>query len=618
MCGIAGTINRRLTSEDLLLLWHRGPDAGGLSSFDVGGHHVCLGHRRLSIVDLSEAGGQPMTSTDGTGCLVFNGEIYNHAELRSDASSYPYRGHSDTETILALFQKYGPECLERLNGIFALAYLDVRGRALFVARDPFGVKPVYWTATKESFALSSEIRGLSGPREVASDHLPTLLRLRHLPSPLTLWKDVWKVPPGHYLRVNLGAEDLSWTFVRYGQAQSCADLREDLPPQIRFEETLERSVSRQLMSDVDIGVFLSGGFDSTLIAHYAQKHYPGKLRSYTVGYDQRDIEDETREAEGIARVFGLEHRTVRVSEDTFHRSFSELVDIVEEPVASSSMIPLHALARAASEDIKVVLSGQGADEVSGGYARYRASTLIEHLQRARMCGLAGWALHLPGNWSSACGRVGTALRSRTTLSRYISLTELFSVPDVYRLTGAGADTFLLPPHALDATESEGLTNAIMGLDACTALPDELLMYTDKVTMHHSLECRVPFLDLQLASLLASFRGTDKVGVMRGKKLQARTARRLFPGIALTRGKKGFLVPRRFWCEQSSQTRHLLTSADSHIASFMDIHAIRGMVDEFDRGRRPAGQLFTLAALAFWFENNHKKHSAGPQELAAGA
>ena len=300
MCGILGSINLPFGEDLLDTIAHRGPDGFGIQQETCGKHLVRLGHRRLAIVDLSEAGAQPMSLAGGKKHLVFNGEIYNHMAIREALSGASFRGHSDTETVLRALDAFGLPAVERLNGIFGFAYLDQSANSLVLARDPFGVKPVYYTSTENTFAFSSELEPLRRlvPTEVDTQALGVLLKLRYCPSPMTLNKGIRRLRPGHLLEVDLGAARLTVRERPYiGRVE-----REASP--VSFEEAVEeygrlfeQAVARQLMSDVEVGVLLSGGVDSALVAACAQRQSSTPLKALPLGWDATpsDEVDDARE-----------------------------------------------------------------------------------------------------------------------------------------------------------------------------------------------------------------------------------------------------------------------------------------------------------------------------------
>ncbi len=334
MCGILGSINLPFDENVLRLISHRGPDDMGLYSERIGPSLVNLGHTRLSIVDLSPAGHQPMSTADGKCLIVFNGEIYNHAELRRQAAQTIFRGHSDTETILYWLAEKGAQSVADLNGIFALAFVDTRLKKLFLARDRFGTKPLYYRKQGNSFIFSSEIRPILKlvDDQLDMDNLAELLRLRYSPSPDTLFRSIKKVMPGHVLEVDFSEPTIQYR--EYPCIKSVPCNEEVLPfteAVVRYGSLLEQAVERQLMSDVEVGILLSGGIDSALIAKCAQKYSPHSLKGFTVGFKGGGEADETLAAKETASIVGMDHYTVTIGSEEFLGIMKKCTVIVEEP-----------------------------------------------------------------------------------------------------------------------------------------------------------------------------------------------------------------------------------------------------------------------------------------------
>jgi asparagine synthase (glutamine-hydrolysing) len=323
MCGILGSINIPATPGYLDDIKHRGPDAEGAKSFCVNNHLVNLLHRRLSIVDLSEAGSQPMLSIDNKGCIVFNGEIYNHNEIRTALSETKYRGHSDTESILNLFRnKNINEALGELNGIFGIAYLDIENQKLFLARDRYGVKPLYYYYGAGKLVFSSEIRPIKSVinTEIDRGTLLNSMRMRYTPSPFTIYNEISKVEPGQLITIDLSVNNLAIQkeyFVK--TPDKIGSVQGDYRKLIQtYGDFFEKAVERQLMADVDIGILLSGGVDSALVAAIAKQKTNGAIKAFTVGFeDQNSGVDEIAYAQQTADIIGLEHHATKISFSDF-------------------------------------------------------------------------------------------------------------------------------------------------------------------------------------------------------------------------------------------------------------------------------------------------------------
>jgi asparagine synthase (glutamine-hydrolysing) len=608
MCGVAGLVSDAplaLGGEAALgALAHRGPDAAASQALRVGRAHAWLGHTRLSILDLSPAGAQPMKSRDGRWWLSYNGEIYNHLELRRELDA-AWRGHSDTETLVEALAAWGLEgVLPRLNGIFAFAALDTVGGKLYLARDPFGVKPMYYAEQRGTFAFSSELKALArlvGPkRELNPAALRAFLTLRFVPSPQTLLEGIRRLPPGHVLERDL--------------ASARETLRCYAPPaQERFRGTLDeavegyyvllsQAVKRQLLSDVPVGLFLSGGVDSGLVAALAAEHR-GPLPSYTVGFGAEHEACELDDAAETASLLGLEHHAVRVSAQELWEAFAKCVAAVEEPLGTPSILPMWHLAKHARRDVTVVLTGQGSDEPWGGYRRYQAELWRSRIPFPRLLALLGpLARHLP--LPEFIERALASIPMADRVQRFAQIYAPFAPRLRERLTGSADPGCAAGSirYWLDWLGDAGLpdTQAMMAIDARLGLADNYLLYGDKISMAHSLEARVPMLDLELVRFIESLPVEYRVSFSGGKIAHKRAAERHLPAAIVRRRKKGFLLPFRTW------SRTIWKERVAQILLERDTPFRRGAVEELWRehlsGRRDwSEQLFALASFFLWQE-----------------
>ena len=437
MCGILGTINQPFDAGILSLIHHRGPDDSGFLAMDVGEHRVTLGHTRLAIVDLSPAGRQPMEAPGERRALIFNGEIYNHGELRRQLGPIAFRGSCDTETVLHWLGDRGLRGIPALNGIFAIGYVDACEGKLYLARDPFGVKPLYYYADPKRFIFSSEIKPI---RELVEDrldvsHLAEVLRLRYSPSPDTLFEKIRKVRPGHVVEVDMRSASLAIREIPVLPQPPSKVILSFQSALETYGELFDRAVERQLMSDVEVAVLLSGGVDSALVAASAQRSMPRKMKAFTVGYAEQDASDEISDARETAALLGLEHHVTRIGCDDFFGSFRKLVSIVEEPIATTSIIPMFYLSELAAKSVKVVLSGQGADESTGGYRRYQAEVVHDLIPQFVRRALAG----LPTEFNTrndVTRRALSAVGIAGDIERFLASYSVFSGTEIERLVSA--------------------------------------------------------------------------------------------------------------------------------------------------------------------------------------
>ena len=612
MCGIAGIIfgagQSANASATLASLRHRGPDGSGQTTVSVADSIVWFGHTRLAIQDLSEAGAQPMASADGRWLITFNGEIYNHLDLRAGLSRV-WRGHSDTETLVEAISEWGVEAtVKRLNGIFAFGALDRVQHKLHLVRDPFGVKPLYYADTTNGFGFSSEIRSLSvmTARRFAIDResLSTFLSLRFVPSPNTLLSGLMRLAPGHILcrPVAGGAHDVR-CYVEPASSVFSGSLDEAVN---LYQEGVATAVRRQLLSDVPVGVLLSGGIDSALVAAMAADA-GFKTPCFTVGYRDQTSACEIDDAAHTAKVLGLPHHVVRVDHEELWQALESAVTATEEPLVTTSVLPMWYLCQRARQDVTVVLTGQGSDELLGGYRRYQGELyrnlpLFKHLVRA-----ASPILEKLRNVPDSIERSARSASIEDVAARFESEYCVFTPDMRRRLIGEGGGGRALesishwlrwasPGRHLSAVEQ------MMSIDMRLGLADDLLLYGDKVSMAHSLEARVPLLDTDLVNFIESLPADFKLTLNRSKIVHKRMAERYLPSSIVNRPKKGFQVPfadmiRHAWRDRCADT---LFSGSMLADLGIESSTVRQLWDEHQRGFRDRSrQIFALLGLSVW-------------------
>ncbi|MDX1649251.1 MAG: asparagine synthase (glutamine-hydrolyzing), partial [Myxococcota bacterium] len=541
MCGIAGVLARGSVEEPVLAamaaaLRHRGPDGEGTwrgEPFEADGARWQLGlaHTRLAVFDPGLAGAQPMRSRSGRTVVVFNGEIYNHPELRRRLPGFPWRTRTDTEVLLELLEAFGPDVLHAANGMFALAWFDRASRRLWIARDRLGVKPVYVRAGREGVVFGSELpavlAGPGFPRRVDPEALSAYLDFGFVPAPRTLVDGVAKLPPGGLFEWHGGRSRTRrwWTPPRPARAGgSDAGWRE------RLHGGLVDAVRLRLRSDVPVGTFLSGGFDSTLVTALAARERPG-LPSFSVRFPESSALDESRHARAAARVLGTRHTEVVVTGDDVEAALPGLLARLDEPFADSSLLPVHFLSRAARVSVTVALSGDGADELFAGYRRYAAERWLARWRRvpgpARRAVLAPLLRGLGEERGTRRGELGR--RARKVLdteglppeARALAVARIFRDAEKARLLGeageATRDVSLELLRALRARErGRDELDTRLRVDLALGLPDDMLTKVDRASMAHGLEVRVPFLDPRVVETALALPSDLKLGAGRGK------------------------------------------------------------------------------------------------------
>jgi asparagine synthase (glutamine-hydrolysing) len=629
MCGFAGIahfdsdrtvdIDRLRRMRDVLS--HRGPDGSGLFIDRM----VGLSHRRLAIVDVSTAGEQPMTNEDGTVWIAFNGEIYNHASLRPalEAKGHRYRSRCDTETIIHQYEEDGHRVVDTLNGMFAFAIWDKHKQELLLARDRLGIKPLYYAATADSLVFGSEIKSLLASGYVGAAFndavLPEFLSTGFVSGEETFFTGVRKLLPGHVLT---WSKEHGIRTRRYWQLPAPAAQHGDLSFEAQAKDLrarLEASVESHLMSDVPLGVFLSGGLDSTALAAMmsrlrgsaASSRQADAVQSFSVGFAEADA-NELPYARMVAKAIGAEHRDVTVTPSDFFEALPNLIWHEDEPLAWPSSIALHFVARLARHHVKVVLTGEGADELFLGYNRYRVTMWNDRLGRPY------WAA-MPPAVRARVRRMVQALPSR--LARVGERTffaldpgirslflENFSVhsEDVQRQLLAHPDMIdRRDRYAVQmqcyAEASGGILDRLSRTDLQTYL-HELLMKQDQMSMAASIESRVPFLDDRLVEHVAALPSDFKVRTWQTKAIFREAVRDIVPAEILARGKMGFPVPVGRWLRNDfwPVVQEFVLGPRATSRGYFDRASLARMADEHRSGRGTHGdRLWLLVNLEIW-------------------
>jgi asparagine synthase (glutamine-hydrolysing) len=634
MCAISGIVNLdhgkpvdpavldRMTD----VMAHRGPDGRG--TFVDG--NVGLGHRRLSIIDLA-GGAQPMFNEDQSVVTVFNGEIYNYADLTEDlvAHGHRFRTHSDTETIVHAYEEYGDSCLERFRGMFAIALWDTRRKKLLLARDRLGIKPVYYYEGQGFLAFASEIKALlevpGVPCEVDLDALSLYTSLRYVPGPRTMFRNIFKLQPGHCLTL-----DGSGISVR-----KYWDLEfhpfDDNPQELlaRFENLLTESVRLRLMAEVPLGVFLSGGIDSSaILAVMSELRRSKGINTFSVGYEEvsgREAgSNEFEYARMAAGAFGSKHHECRIGPDDVRDILPQLVWHLDEPLADASCVPLYFLSKAAREHITVVLSGEGADEVFGGYSIYRRMLQMENAYRYGGRLLPSFARSLvPGERNRAAfDGISSPLEER-----YRGVSRAFRPEMKRQLLPWDVERHgneLLASVFESSYQAAGRTSALnrmLYMDTHVWLPDDLLLKADKVTMAHQLELRVPFLDHRMVEFASRLPQNAKLRGGVGKALLRRLMTGKLPAPILNREKKGFPVPTEHWLRSDLRewVNDSLLSSNAALRNFMNPDVVETVVRQHESGRtNREAELWTLLVFETWhrtFVGNRSRRVEHTPELA---
>jgi len=617
MCGICGQFNfvrnepvepetiRRMTQT----MVHRGPDDEG---YFISGA-IGLGFRRLSIIDLA-GGHQPMSDAEETIWVILNGEIYNFKELRVqlEKRGHRFRTNSDTEVIIHGYKEWGAEVLKHLNGMFGLAIWDVKNHRLVVARDAMGIKLIYYRIANGQLTFGSEIRAVLAAQdskpEVNPVALNLFLRFRYTPSPLTIFRDVRKLAPGTMLVV----EDGKWREERWYNYTPVrfSTPKEEKEATRELLELYRAAVRRHLLSDVPVGILLSGGLDSGLLLALMNEE-GGPWPAYTIGYGETFRDDELADAAETASLLGAKHITVELDQTEFESSLPKIVECLEEPIAASSIVPMYFVSQRARQDVKVALIGQGPDELFGGYKRH-LGVHYGDWWRGLPVGLRsmiGSAINgLPRNEMLKRGTRSLGIENR--LKRY---QDVFSLAPAETINGLFWDDVLpaKPAHELveywrallPQMEQTDELGGFQLLEIRSSLPDELLMYADKLSMAHSLEVRVPYLDRTVVEYVQRLDASFKIRRGTRKWLHRQVCRSYLPPRILKRKKRGFAVNVvDGWLHSSAQGQlpEMLLDESSLMFDLLNPEPVRKLLSEHRSGRQDNHKLlFSLVMLEQW-------------------
>ena len=631
MCGICGLVSldggpgpdRGALAAMNRTMAHRGPDSEGMVIDGPAG----LAMRRLSIIDL-EGGDQPIASEDGGAQVIQNGEIYNYRELRVELER---RGHrfatrSDTEVLVHLYEERGPRFVEALRGMFAIAVWDSRRRRLVLARDRFGIKPLYYRVAGGTLSFASELKALLAQpgfqRQVDLGALEAFLAFNSIPAPLTIFSEARKLPPGHLLECTVGGEP---ELVRYARPRpvAAAEVRteedEELAAELR--ERLRDSVRAHLVADVPVGVLLSGGVDSSALTALAAGESSGRVSTFSIGFEESTF-DELSAARLVAQRYGTDHHELVVRPDAAEL-LPRLVDAFDEPFADSSALPTYLVSELAAGSVKVALSGEGGDELFGGYYTYVADQLaprVAPLARAMRRTIE----RLPSSSAKASFDYKAKRFVRAAhlppLERHHAWKEIFSGDARTELVALDRDGILDPVELYRRryaeTEGAEALARLQDLDLGIYLVDDLLVKTDRASMAHSLEARVPFCDAAVAELALALPTSKKVRGFAKKRLLRRAVSPLLPRPIVRGKKQGFSVPLAAWLRGGLEpfAREVLSAETLGRQGYFHPQRVARLIDDHVSRRDDLSrQIWGLMAFTLWAERYvHSPVPAAPQ------
>jgi asparagine synthase (glutamine-hydrolysing) len=621
MCGIAGkvavspsaaAIDAEVVRRMMRLIVHRGPDDDGIYI----DRQAVLGHRRLSIIDLS-TGRQPISNEDGTVWIVYNGEIYNFPELRVQllARGHVLKTHTDTEVIVHLYEDYGEQCVTLLRGMFAFALWDARKKKLLLARDRVGIKPLYYVQSGDSLLFASEIKAFRADPSVQLKLNPqaidTFLTFLYVPGAETLFQDVRKLQPGHYLVLEDGIVKVSryWD-LKFTAPESNGHFRDAVAA---LQEMLRQTVRDHMISDVPVGVLLSGGVDSTALLSFAVHETQKKVSSFTIGFEGQKFADERPYAKLAAETFGSEHYEMTITAKDFLEFLPKYVWHMEEPVCEPPAVALYYVTKLASAHVKVLLSGEGGDEAFAGYQNYRN---ILWLERLRVVGQP---------WTGLASGVFDGL-GRAGLRRFQKYSGMLKLPleDYYYGRTAGPSSFFNRNKAslystafaqsVTTTSSpqrirelfshvadQPTLNQMLYVDTKTWLPDDLLVKADKISMANSLEVRVPLLDHKVLEFAASLPVNYKVRGFTTKYILKEAFNGQIPRQILDRKKTGFPVPVESWIshELKDFVRDVLLDRKTLERGYFQKNFVEDLIADGQQQAERAAVIFSLLTLELW-------------------
>jgi len=564
MCGIAGFFGKGNYDDGMRMIQkirHRGPDYQGV----IHKENICLAHARLSIIDLSSSANQPMFSYSENSCIVFNGEIYNYLELKKEllnAGKYQFHTTSDTEVLLYLYEEYGIKLLDKINGMFAFAIYDFRKKELFLAKDRMGKKPLYYSHAKDgTFVFASELKSViqhpSIAKEINYEALNQYLTFDYVPTPNSIFKNIFKLEPSSYLIVKNGSISQKNQYWQHSFNTNFSVSFQDAKREL--DQLLNKATASRLMSDVPLGVFLSGGLDSSTIAYYAQKNSSQKIKTFTIGFQDKSY-NETDYAQEVSAYLGTEHHCSILTPQKTIELIEKIYPMVDEPFADASLIPTYYLSKFTREKVTVALGGDGSDELLTGYPTFIADkfkTPLQYFPKTFINGLLSLTNLLPANDKNISFdfKLKQYLRGFTSTKNHTHQLWLGSFlpaekkklfkPEIYHALQDKSGLDIIDRH-FEKTIGTNEFYKIIYYYYHTYLLDDILVKVDRASMYNSLEVRAPFLDKNVVEFLNTLPKSFKQKGLNGKYILKQLMKDKLPGNIIHRPKKGFGIPLSDW------------------------------------------------------------------------
>jgi asparagine synthase (glutamine-hydrolysing) len=603
MCGIVGFNweDKRLLKSMMASVSHRGPDQSGFYT----DKNISLGHQRLSIIDLSAFGKQPIFNEDQSIAIVFNGEIYNHQDIRHELEElgHKFYTNTDTEAIVHAYEEYGAECLSRFNGMFAFAIYDSRDKSVFLARDRIGIKPLYYSFDKGKLIFASEIKALLEHdlnREVDKEALAQFFTFGYTVSPKTMFRNIYKLPPAHYLVLTKGKISVRryWSLLFDKSHRSFTAWKHELSGR------LKQSVNLQLMSEVPLGAYLSGGMDSSTIVAMMSKLMDKPVNTFSVGFDSEQVIDELKYARLVADKFDTNHHEIIVSNDDAIKALPTIAWHLDEPISNPASVPLYIMSKAAKKKMTVVLTGNGGDEVFAGYRQHKVLSYASRLRHipfvasnATGCGL-GLAAQLTGNPLRRYLRFAADFipKLNDPASAYCTLMyKTFKIHDRQRMLGIDyyPEQSIAPFFAIRGNILDKLTS----IDIMRLLPEDYLIVDDKINMANGIESRVPFLDHTLVEFGAKMPSDLKLCCGTGKYILRKAMKDILPKEVISRKKYGFTPPISSWID-----KELMDYAQEVLLSSQNDYLNRDYITKVltkTKDKRHYNKVFPLLMFGLW-------------------